>query len=176
MQICCGIGLNRMYWTKSEYPPEMKYLPMEVRRRAIKLANSLIKETQMKETAAISAAIAMARSTSTNQEIFNDTGLKKHRKHSKERCSERFVIPYQGRWAIRVENSDKVQEVFSTKKLAVEQAKREAFLTGAALTIFKKDGSVEKRVLYNRHTKSQESEKSLRKSEKPQPRTSYRRR
>lgn len=149
-----------MPWTKANFPPEMKYLPKEVRNRAIKIGNSLLKETQMGERSAIHAAIKMARGSSTKKENDDDVGLKKRGANRREMSKERFVMPYHGKWAIRVENSDEVQEVFLTKKLAVEQAKREAFLTGAAVTIFKKDGSLEKRVLYNRHTKSQESEKS----------------
>jgi hypothetical protein len=119
-----------------------------------------MKETKMQERSAVLAAIRMARSSSTKQEDKDERRLKQRGTRSRNNCKERFVIPYEGQWAIRVERSHNIQGSFSTKKLAIEQAKREAFLIGAAVTIFKRDGSIEKRILYNPDTKSRESESS----------------
>lgn len=38
-----------MPWTKSDYPDSMKNLPLQVRNKAIDIANALLEEKEMKE-------------------------------------------------------------------------------------------------------------------------------
>jgi hypothetical protein len=60
-----------------------------------------------------------------------------------------FVIPYEKQWAIKVEGIDLIEKVFPTKKVAVEQARKDARAVQGALTIQNKAGKIERRISYN---------------------------
>ena len=137
-----------MSWTRSDYPAEMKYLPLKLRNKAITIANSLLKETRMQERAVIRAAISRARKLSGKRELKQDTGLKGRETDHTQHFKNLSVFHYRNGWAIRVEMSATVHEIFRTKKEAVKQGRREVHLTGATLTIYNKDGSIEKQVGY----------------------------
>lgn len=50
-----------MIWTKKNYPIAMKYLDVEVRNKAIEIANKLVYEEDMDEGMAIPVAINQAK-------------------------------------------------------------------------------------------------------------------
>jgi hypothetical protein len=56
----------------------------------------------------------------------------------KEHGKDRYVIPHDDEWAIKVEGSEKSEKIFHTKKEAVQQARMEAKKVNGALTIQKR--------------------------------------
>jgi hypothetical protein len=62
---------------------------------------------------------------------------------------DRVVVPYENKWAIKVEGRPKVEKTFDTKSEAVKQARKEAKKVNGSLTIQQKTGKVEKRISYN---------------------------
>lgn len=62
---------------------------------------------------------------------------------------ERFVVPYAHQWGIKVEGEKGIEQLFSTKKEAVQKARKEAKEAHASLTIQNKNGKTEKRISYS---------------------------
>jgi uncharacterized protein YdaT len=138
-----------MPWTKSEYPVSMKNLPEEVRNKAIEIGNALLEDRNMEEGIAIATAISRAKDWAAergketeNPETSRTTDVKKH-------GEDRYVIPHENEWAIKVEGRDKLEKIFHHKKDAVKQARKEAKEANGSLTIQKKTGKVEKKISYN---------------------------
>jgi uncharacterized protein YdaT len=50
-----------MPWTKKDYPPAMKNLPVKVRNKAIEIANAILEEGKLDEGAAIATGISKAK-------------------------------------------------------------------------------------------------------------------
>lgn len=139
-----------MPWTKTDYPDSMKNLPLQVRNKAIDIANALLEEKSMDEGIAIATAISRAKDWAANRGKKTENPDKSRITDVKEHGEDRYVIPYEeNKWAIKVEGEEKVEKVFSHKKEAVKRAKTEAREANASLTIQKKTGRVEKRVSYN---------------------------
>ncbi len=142
-----------MPWTKNNYPNSMKNLPAAVRNKAIEIANALLEEKQMEEGISIATAISRAKDWAAihgkkidNPEKSKITDIKVH-------GQDRYVIPYDKQWAIKVEGKEKVEKVFPTKKEAISQARQEAKEVNGSLTIQLKTGKIEKRVSYNPNNK-----------------------
>jgi uncharacterized protein YdaT len=140
-----------MPWTKSDYPNSMKNLPVEVREKAIEIANALLDEKSMDEGIAIATAISRAKDWAVNR--GKDTESKADDAKStdvKQHGEDRYVIPYEeNEWAIKKEGVDRVEKVFRSKKEAVTQARKEARESNASLTIQKRTGKVQQRISYN---------------------------
>lgn len=140
-----------MPWTKDDFPDAMKNLPEEVREKAIEIANALLEERKMNEGIAIATAISRAKDWAVNrgkeiQSQVDDTRSTDVKEHGEDR----YVIPYhEQEWAIKNEGSEKVEKVFSNKKEAVQEARKEARKARASLTIQKRDGRVQQRISYN---------------------------
>jgi uncharacterized protein YdaT len=124
-----------MPWTKLNYPNAMKNLPGEVRNKAIEIANALLSEKTMEEGIVIATAISSAKEWAANR--ISDV---------KKIGQERFVIPYANMWGIKVGTEKGIEKLFSTKKEAVQEARKEAKSANASLTIQSKSGKVEKRI------------------------------
>ena len=138
-----------MPWTKTDYPDSMKNLPAAVRNKAIEIGNALIEEGKMEEGIAIATAISRAKDWAAqhgkkieNPERSKITDVKIH-------GEDRVVIPYQDKWAIKVEGHSKVEKTFDTKEEAVKQARKEAKKINGVLTIQRKNGKVQRRISYN---------------------------
>lgn len=59
-----------MPWTKKDYPPAMKNLPVKVRNKAVEIANAMLDEGKLDEGAIIPIAISKAKEaidTATNK-------------------------------------------------------------------------------------------------------------
>ena len=67
-----------MPWTKKDYPPAMKNLPVRVRNKAVEIANAILEEGKLDEGAIIAIAISKAKETV-------DSGIKKIEKDSKDK-------------------------------------------------------------------------------------------
>jgi uncharacterized protein YdaT len=138
-----------MPWTKIRYPVSMKHLPAEVRGKAIEIGNALLENRNMEEGIVIATAISRAKDwaaehgkTPDNPKISRITDVKKHGK-------DRYVIPHENEWAIKVEGKNKPEKIFRHKKDAVKQARKEAKEVNGSLTIQKKTGQVERKISYN---------------------------
>lgn len=140
-----------MPWTKTDYPNAMKNLPIEVKEKAIEIANALLEETRMEEGIAIATAISRAKDWAANrgkpfEHTTDDSRTTDIKKHGKDR----YVIPHEDhRWAIKSEGSERVEKLFDNKDEAVHQARKEAREANASLTIQKRNGRVQQRISYN---------------------------
>jgi hypothetical protein len=54
-----------------------------------------------------------------------------------------YVMPYEGKWAVKGENADKITSVHETKKDAIETAKEIAMANDAKLVVLRKDGTID---------------------------------
>ncbi|MFZ6011311.1 MAG: DUF2188 domain-containing protein [Bacteroidota bacterium] len=139
-----------MPWSNKDFPASMKNLPKEVRQKAIEIANALQEETSMDEGITIATAMSRAKDwaanrgkpTATRKAGSPKTDVKKH-------GQDRYVVPHDDAWAVKVEGSSKVRKVFKNKQQAVKTARQEARAANASLTIQKKSGRVQKRISYN---------------------------
>ena len=139
-----------MPWTKDEYPASMKNLGAEVREKAIEIANALLKETEMDEGIAIATAISRAKDWAANRGVETEpTSEDAKTTDVKEHGEDRYVIPYDGRWAVKSEMSDRVEKIFDYKVEAVKYGRSAARKSNASLTIQKKSGRVQQRISYN---------------------------
>jgi uncharacterized protein YdaT len=138
-----------MPWTKSDYPDSMKNLPEAVRDKAIEIANALLEEKHMDDGIAIATAISRAKDWAANRDQETERPDASKITDVKQHGEDRYVVPHEKEWAIKVEGEGKVEKVFHTKKDAVRQARREARSVNGSLTIQQKNGKVEKRISYN---------------------------
>lgn len=140
-----------MPWSKSNFPVAMKNLPDKVRGKAIEIANALLEEKKMDEGIAIATAISRAKDWAANRGKETKSQASESRSTDvKEHGEDRYVIPYhEHEWAIKNEGSEHVEQVFSNKKEAVQEARKKARKANASLTIQKRDGRVQQRISYN---------------------------
>lgn len=139
-----------MPWTKNDYPASMKNLPDEVREKAIDIANALLEEREMDEGIAIATAISRAKDWAANRgKEIEPTSAESKTTDVKEHGEDRYVIPYEGKWAVRSESSDRVEKIFENKEEAVKYGRSAARKSNASLTIQKKSGRVQQRISYN---------------------------
>lgn len=140
-----------MPWNKNNFPDSMKNLPVEVREKAIEIANALREERKMDEGIAIATAISRAKDWAANRGKETESKSSGSRStDAKKHGEDRYVIPYhEHEWAIKNEGSERVEKVFNKKKEAVQQARKEARNANASLTIQKRDGKVQQRISYN---------------------------
>jgi uncharacterized protein YdaT len=138
-----------MPWTKKNYPDSMKNMPVKVREKAIEIANVLLEEENMEEGIAIATAISRSRDWAAERGLHyknrEDSRLTDVKKHGRDR----YVIPHDEGWAIKVEGHTNPERLFGTKLEAVQEARKETKKVNGTLTIQKKTGRVEKRVSYN---------------------------
>ena len=127
----------------------MKNLPVKVRAKAVEIANALLEEEKMEEGIVIATAISRAKDWAAERgmdfESSRDSRISDLKKHGRDR----YVVPHNGGWAIKVEGHKNPERVFGTKAEAVEQARRETKKVNGTLTIQRKTGRVETKVSYN---------------------------
>jgi uncharacterized protein YdaT len=139
-----------MPWTKNDYPPSMKNLPVEVREKAIEIANALLEEQEIDEGIAIATGISRAKDWAANRGLeIDSTSEESKTTDVKEHGQDRYVIPYEGKWAVRSESSERVEKIFEHKTEAVKYGRTAARNSNASLTIQKKSGRVQQRISYN---------------------------
>jgi len=139
-----------MPWTKNDYPASMKNLPVEVREKAIEIANALLEEQNMDEGIAIATGISRAKDWAANRGLdIESTSDESKTTDVKEHGEDRYVIPYDGKWAVRSESSERVERIFDHKIEAVRYGRTAARKSNASLTIQKKSGRVQQRISYN---------------------------
>jgi len=139
-----------MPWTKEDYPASMKNLPVEVREKAIEIGNALLKETDMDDGIAIATAISRAKDWAANRgKDIEPISEESKTTDVKEHGEDRYVIPYDGKWAVKSESAERVEKIFDHKIEAVKYGRTAARKSNASLTIQKKSGRVQQRISYN---------------------------
>ena len=138
-----------MPWTKSNYPNAMENLRMDVRNKAIEIANALLKEANMEEGIAIATGISRAKDWAANR---GKPSVKKNAKMKqvdvKKHGEDRYVTPGENGWNVKRERGGAPQK-FGTKEEAIAVAKKQARKANASVTIQGKDGKVQNRTSYN---------------------------
>lgn len=142
-----------MPWTKNDYPVSMKNLPEQVRNKAVEIANALLTERHMEEGIAIATGISRAKDWAAEHGKKIDNPKKSKITDLKIHGQDRFVIPYNKQWAIKVEGREEIEKVFHTKSEAIRQARAEAKEIKGSLTIQLRSGRIEKRISYNPNNK-----------------------
>jgi len=150
-----------MPWTKKDYPASMKNLPDEVRNKAIEIANALLEERNMDEGIAIATATSRAKDWAANRGKESEAPEGASRKSDvKKHGEDRYVTPHGDEWAVKKEKGKK-EEMFSTKKEAVKEAKQEAKESNASVTIQGKHGRIEQRQSFNPNRRHRNRSKRL---------------
>jgi len=54
-----------------------------------------------------------------------------------------YVIPYEGKWAVKGENAENITSIHDSKKEAIETAKEIAMAGDAKIVILRKDGTID---------------------------------
>lgn len=143
-----------MPWTKKDFPASMKNLPEGVRNKAIEIANALLEEKNMGEGIAIATAISRAKDWAANHGKQSEAVEGTSRKTDvKVHGEDRYVSPHGNKWEVKKEKG-KREEIFDTKKEAVNQAAKEARGSNASVTIQGKHGKIEKRESFNPNRKA----------------------
>lgn len=142
-----------MPWTKKMFPDSMKNLPEAVRNKAIEIANALLEEKHMDEGIAIATGISRAKDWAANHGLQPEAAEGRSRKTDvKKHGEDRFVSPHDNKWGVKKEKGKK-EEIFNTKREAVEQAEKQAGEANASVTIQGKHGKIEKRKSFNPNRK-----------------------
>ncbi len=139
-----------MPWTKTRYPVSMKDLPAAVRVRAIEIGNALLEDVNMEEGIAIATAVSRAKGRAVGRGITSRDSKRLRITDAKEHGTNRYVIPHQNEWAIKMEGKAGPEKTFRNKKDAVKQARIDARKVNGSLTIQKKTGQVEQKIYYSR--------------------------
>ena len=135
------------------FPDSMKNLPEAVRNKAIEIANALLEEKHMDEGIAIATGISRAKDWAANHGLQPEAAEGRSRKTDvKKHGEDRFVSPHDNKWGVKKEKGKK-EEIFNTKREAVEQAEKEAGEANASVTIQGKHGKIEKRKSFNPNRK-----------------------
>ncbi|RZJ71827.1 DUF2188 domain-containing protein [Flavobacterium sp.] len=138
-----------MPWDKTNYPDSMKNLPAAVRNKAIEIANAMLGEKSMQDGIAIATGISRAKDWAANRGKKTENREKSKTTDVKRHGQDRYVIPYENHWAIKVEGHKTVEAKFDSKSEAVKKARQEAKNANASLTIQLKTGKVQQRISYN---------------------------
>jgi uncharacterized protein YdaT len=105
----------------------MKNLPVEVREKAIEIANALLDEADMDEGIAIATSISRAKDWAANRGMdIEPTSEEATTTDVKEHGEDRYVIPYEGKWAVKSESAERVEKIFDHKIEAVKYGRTAA--------------------------------------------------
>jgi uncharacterized protein YdaT len=137
-----------MFWTKYNYPNSMRILPPVVRLRAIHIGNWLHGHG-IPHGKAIAMAIEHAKEWAKENHIPFKYLDKEHPAQREQHSEDRFVIPYEGEWAVKVRGMKRIEHIFHSKKEAVDQARREAKKAKSVLIILNPAKQIEATISYN---------------------------
>ena len=127
----------------------MKNLTVEVRIKAIEIGNALLGEKKMEEGIAIATAISRAKDWAAERGKKTEDPEKSKITDVKIHGYDRYVVPFENKWAIKIEGRENVEKTFDLKKDAVQHARKEAKKENGTLTIQQKTGKVERKISYN---------------------------
>lgn len=147
-----------MPWTLDDYPSSMKNLEKTTKKKAIDVANALLKDGY-DEGRAIPIAIEQAKEWHDNaskdeQKDFlrhGDVTEHHHRYSSNPELLDEneMVISHKDGWAVQSKNAKKAAKVFEKKEDAIEYGKEIAQNKQTKLEVYKQDGSLQHTVDYS---------------------------
>jgi uncharacterized protein YdaT len=129
-----------MPFSENDFPASMQSLTVEVRNKAIEIANALL-EQDYEEQRAVAIATAQAKEWAENRDIPV--------KDDPDAGPDLHVVPHDEGWAIREAGSDDVKATFDTKDDAVQQGREMARDARTFLIIHRTDGTIQDRVSYS---------------------------
>ncbi|WP_461610365.1 DUF2188 domain-containing protein [Cytobacillus kochii] len=149
-----------MPWHTTDYPDSFKNLETAMKKKAIEIANSLIRDGY-NESRAIPIAIEQSKkwySNATTKERnqmiqATDSELQPEGKGDKEKSKRvqegQHVLPHDDGWAITTDQGKKPSQILPTKAEAVKRAKEIAQNKKTHLVIYKKDGTIDEKHSYD---------------------------
>ena len=138
-----------MPWDTNDYPPSMKNLDAIVRRKAIDIANAMVKEGY-EEDRAIPIAISQAKEWAEDagpkeKKILKEKDITKHKNDPKDTSSrlqhKDVEVKYdheEEKWLVITEGAKRADSKHSTKKEAEKRAKEIADNKGVKVKSHKK--------------------------------------
>lgn len=151
-----------MPWDMKDYPSSLKNLSYVVRKKAIDIGNAMVNEGY-DETRAIPIATKQAKDwfENTDQDdiqAFKNQADPTERDDGEDRYESRpemldkgeHVVPHEEGWAVQSKDAKQPSDVFTTKDDAVKRGQDIAQNKGTAITIHRKDGTIEERRSYTR--------------------------
>ncbi|MCM3714146.1 DUF2188 domain-containing protein [Alkalihalobacillus oceani] len=148
-----------MPWDTKDYPSSLKNLDPAIRKKAIEIANAMVKDGY-EESRAIPIATKQAKEwyeNASKQEIkqikqAGDQELQSHKKYSSSRPElmdkGEHVLAHEDGWAVQAEDAKRPSEVFSKKEEAIDRAREIAKNKQTHLIVHKKDGAVQEKTSY----------------------------
>jgi uncharacterized protein YdaT len=143
-----------MPWIKGDYPVSMKNLDVQVREKAVEIANAILAENG-DEGRAIAIGIAKAKEWQSHHpngghaeepvgrvpaDSLKEQALSKH---AKREDGNLHIVPHASGWAVRFENEDAPRHMLATKAEAVKKAQELASEQRICAIIHRKDGTIE---------------------------------
>lgn len=148
-----------MPWDSKDYPSSLKNLNRATRKKAIDIANAMVKEGY-EESRAIPIATSQAEKWYENAnekeikqiERADDEKLKTHKANSSARPKlmdkGEHVLAHKDGWAVQAEGAKKPSNVYKEKKEAISRAREIAKNKGTHLIVHTKDGNVQEKTSY----------------------------
>lgn len=152
--------LIKMAWHTTDYPDSFKNLETAKRKKAIEIANSLLRDGY-DEGQAIPIAIEQSKkwfsnaTTKERNEMIqaSDQSLMPTGKADKEKSQRaregQHVLPHEEGWAIMTDHGKQPSEVHPTKAEAVKRGKEIAQNKQTHLVIYKQDGTIQEKQSYD---------------------------
>ncbi|GAA0292585.1 uncharacterized protein YdaT [Gracilibacillus halotolerans] len=136
-----------MHWDTNDYPSSLKYLDVEVRKKAIEIANAMVDEGY-EEGTAIPIATDQAKewyenaSKKEKNQIKNKSDKDLRTRDSNKTNSrpelqdkEELVIKREDGWAVQAEDAKRASDVFDKKEDAINRAKEIAENKGTDVNV-----------------------------------------
>jgi len=146
-----------MTWTLQDYPSSLKNLPNVTKKKAIDIANALVKDGY-DENRAIPIATEQAKEWAENATEKEKKDFEKHGKITEHQTDDSarpalldkdvLVLPQDDEWAVRTKTAKKASKLFQTKEKAVAYGKEVAQNKGTTLHIYKQDETIEEEISY----------------------------
>ncbi len=123
-----------MPWTSENYPNTFNNFTVDVRDKAIEIANALV-EDGYEEDRSIRIATAQAKDWAQRRDmqVWVDQPQKPNQ----------HVVPHDQQWAVRAAGSERASKVLPTKEAALDRAREIARNQGVDIVIHYADGSIE---------------------------------
>nr|WP_184249760.1 DUF2188 domain-containing protein [Gracilibacillus halotolerans] len=136
-----------VHWDTNDYPSSLKYLDVEVRKKAIEIANAMVDEGY-EEGTAIPIATDQAKewyenaSKKEKNQIKNKSDKDLRTRDSNKTNSrpelqdkEELVIKREDGWAVQAEDAKRASDVFDKKEDAINRAKEIAENKGTDVNV-----------------------------------------
>jgi uncharacterized protein YdaT len=129
-----------MPWTKGDYPESLKNFEPRTRNKAVEIANALLKDGY-EEGRAIAIATSQAKEWAEDHPQISRQDKQKRKQEDEN--NNLHVLPFEGKWAVKVEGADEPEFVVDTKAKAVKEALKLASEDNLSAVIHREDGTIQ---------------------------------